>query len=62
LVTDLLALVESTEPGDPMPPLRWTRKSVRRPATELGKLGHRISHTVVSELLKQQKFSLQGNR
>jgi hypothetical protein len=25
-------------------------------------LGHQISHTVVGELLKKQKFSLQANR
>jgi hypothetical protein len=25
-------------------------------------LGHKIRHTVVGEILKQQKFSLQGNR
>ena len=31
-------------------------------AAELNKLGHQISHTVVGELLKAQKFSLQANR
>ena len=45
-----------------MSPLRWTCKSLRRLAAELRALGHRISHTVVGEVLKQQKFSLQGNR
>ena len=44
-----------------MSPLRWTCKSLRRLADELGKLGHKISHTVVGELLKKQKFSLQAN-
>ncbi len=44
-----------------MSPLRWTCKSLRRPAAELEKLGHTISHTVVGELLKKQKFSLQAN-
>src|SRR5450432_2049749 len=62
LLRDLLALVEPHERGDPMSPLRWTCKSLRRLADELRALGHRISHTVVGELLKQQKFSLQGNR
>jgi hypothetical protein len=37
-------------------------KSLRRLAAELNKLGHQISHTVVGELLKAQKFSLQANR
>jgi hypothetical protein len=58
---DLLTLVAPSERGDAMSPLRWTCKSVRRLAAELRPLGHRISHTVVGEVLKQQKFSLQGN-
>jgi hypothetical protein len=62
LVDDLLALVSPSERGDPMSPLRWTCKSLRRLAAELAERGHRISHTVVGEVLKQQKFSLQGNR
>ena len=62
LLNDLLTLVAPSERGDPMSPLRWTCKSLRRLAAELRALGHRISHTVVGEVLKQQKFSLQGNR
>ena len=61
LLDDLLALVSPSERGDPMSALRWTCKSLRRLATELVQRGHRISHTVVGELLKQQKFSLQAN-
>jgi len=61
LLDDLLALVSPSERGDPMSPLRWTCKSLRRLAGELATRGHRISHTVVGELLKQQKFSLQAN-
>lgn len=61
LLGDLLGLVSPSERGDPMSPLRWTCKSLRRLAGELTALGHRISHTVVGELLKQQKFSLQAN-
>src|SRR5215210_1917669 len=55
------ALVAPSERGDPMSPLRWTCKSLRRLAGDLSARGHRISHTVVGELLKQQKFSLQAN-
>jgi Rhodopirellula transposase DDE domain len=62
LLADLEGLVEPTARGDPMSPLRWTCKSVRRLASELAALGHQISHTVVGQLLKQQKFSLQANR
>ena len=61
LLDDLNALVEPEARGDPMSPLRWTCKSLRRLADELSKLGHKVSHTVVGELLKKQKFSLQAN-
>src|SRR5208337_1480535 len=62
LLDDLMALVSPTERGDPMSPLRWTCKSLRRLAAELRARGHKISHTVVGEVLKQEKFSLQANR
>ena len=62
LLTDLLSLVEPGARGDPMSPLRWTCKSVRQLAAELSAKGHKVSHTVVGELLRGQKFSLQGNR
>jgi hypothetical protein len=61
VLADLMALVEPGERGDPMSPLRWTCKSLRQLAAELSARGHRISHTVVGELLRRQKFSLQGN-
>jgi hypothetical protein len=61
LLPALLALVEPTERGDPMSALRWTCKSLRRLAAELEAQGHPVSHTVVGELLTQQKFSLQAN-
>jgi Rhodopirellula transposase DDE domain len=62
LIADLEALVEPGARGDPMSPLRWTCKSLRRLAWELRTLGHEISHTTVAELLKQLNFSLQANR
>ena len=62
LLPALLALVEPTARGDPMSALRWTCKSLRRLAAELTARGHPVSHTVVGELLTQQKFSLQANR
>ena len=62
LLPALLALVEPTARGDPMSALRWTCRSLRRLAAELTALGHPVSHTVVGELLTQQKFSLQANR
>ena len=62
LLGDLAALVEPTTRGDPMAPLRWTAKSLRNLAVELGGLGHRISHNVVADLLRHLGYSLQANR
>src|ERR1700712_5040363 len=61
LMRELMALVEPGERGDPMSPLRWTCKSLRQLAAELVARGHQVSRTVVGELLKAQKFSLQAN-
>jgi hypothetical protein len=61
LLPELMALVEPDERGDPMSPLRWTCKSLRQLAAELVARGHQVSRTVVGELLKAQKFSLQAN-
>jgi DNA-binding phage protein len=62
LLSDLEALVEPDSRGDPMSPLRWTCKSLRALAAQLGEFGHKISHTVVGELLKAKGFSLHANR
>jgi Rhodopirellula transposase DDE domain len=62
LLPALLSLVEPEARGDPMSPLRWTCKSLRRLATELTARGHPVSRTVVGALLAQEKFSLQANR
>jgi hypothetical protein len=61
LVPALLALVEPEERGDPMSPLRWTTKSTRNLAGELGRQGHRVSADTVGDLLRAEGFSLQGN-
>jgi DDE family transposase len=62
LLTDLGALVDPTARGDPQSPLRWTCKSVRRLARELQAQGHQVGRTLVSELLDEMGYSLQGNR
>ncbi len=61
LRTDLERLVEPLTRGDPETPLRWTCKSVRRSAEELTAQGHRVSRTVVGELLAAMGYSLQAN-
>jgi Rhodopirellula transposase DDE domain len=62
LLKALDALVEPTTRGDPMSPLRWTCKSTRRLAKELGQQGHHVSHSKVGQLLKALHYSLQGTR
>jgi Rhodopirellula transposase DDE domain len=61
LVPALLALVEPSERGDPVSPLRWTVKSTRKLAAELTAQGHRVSADTVAGLLREQGFSLQAN-
>ena len=62
LLSDLKYLVEPTTRGDPMAPLLWTAKSLRRLAAGLRGLGHRICHNVVADLLRDLGYSLQANR
>src|SRR3954454_4932759 len=57
---DLKALVEPSARGDPEGALRCTCKSLRRLADELQAQGHRISRTLVGELLHGLGFSLQA--
>ncbi len=45
-----------------MSPLRWTWKSTRHLAKELGQQGHHVSHTKVGQLLKALHYSVQGTR
>src|SRR5258708_3822145 len=62
LASALEKLVEPFSRGDPMRPLRWTCKSVRRLAAELAGAGHRISPAKVAELLTELGYSLQSHR
>jgi hypothetical protein len=58
----LEALVEPLTRGDPESPLRWTCKSTRTLARELGRGNRPISHEKVAQLLRGMGYSLQGNR
>jgi transposase len=62
LQQDLERLVEPVTRGDPESALRWTCKSVRKLAEELGTLGHQVSHELVSQVLHELGYSLQANR
>lgn len=55
-------LIEPTTRGDPESPLRWTVKSTRNLADELQGKGYCICHESVARLLREQRYSLQGNR
>lgn len=55
-------LIEPQTRGDPENPLRWICKSTRTLAAQLTKQKHRISHEKVAQLLRDQDYSLQGNR
>ena len=60
IVEALDALVDPETRGDPMGPLRWTTKSTRALAGELGRAGFSCSHGLVASLLKSMGYSLQG--
>ena len=62
LLHDLDAIVEPTAQGDPMSPLRWTCKSVRKLAAELNDMGHKTSPMSVSRMLFDLGYSLQVNK
>jgi transposase len=62
LLEDLEWLVDGEARGDPEQPLRWTAKSLRTLAVELGAQGHQVSARSVAPLLRQLGYSLQGNR
>jgi hypothetical protein len=62
LLGDLDALVAPVTRGDPQSPLRWTCKSTYQLAAELNRQGHQVSPRKVAYLLREQQYSLQGNR
>jgi len=62
LLADLEGLLEATTAGMPDAPMRWTSKSVRKLASELQSMGHSASHTLVSDLLREQGYTLQANK
>src|SRR5207247_412712 len=54
-------ILDETTAGDPMSYLRWTHKSTRTVAEELGRLGHVVSHVTVARRLWEMGYSLQAN-
>lgn len=58
----LESLVEPLTRGNPESPLRWTCKSTRNLAVEMTREGWKVSDRSVAALLKEMKYSLQGNQ
>ena len=61
LLGDLKKLVEPCTRGDPMQPLLWSSLSLRKLVNALAEQGHKVSASVVGELLHGQGYSLQAN-
>jgi Rhodopirellula transposase DDE domain len=61
LMADLKRLVEPTMRGDPMRPLLWTTRSLRNLVSALAAMGHKVSPTVLGNLLRDIGYSLQAN-
>jgi hypothetical protein len=62
IINALERLVEPYTKGDPESALRWTNKSTRELAKELGKNEYKISRTKVGQLLSAAGYGLQANK
>lgn len=61
LVRAIERIVAPATRGDPMAPLKWTSKSLKKIVGELEREGYRVSATTVSKLLQAELgYSLQG--
>jgi hypothetical protein len=47
--------------GDPVSGVKWTRKSTRKLAAEMTRVGHPMAHRTVARLLNELDFSLKAN-
>ena len=61
LLPDLRGLLEAATVGDPMSPLLWTNKTLRKLAAELEGKGHTVSESTLSTMLGDLGYSLQAN-
>jgi hypothetical protein len=61
LLTDLKTLIAPVTRGDPMRPLLWSSRSLRKLVQGLAQKGHQVCPTVVGHLLHDMGYSLQAN-
>lgn len=61
ILEDLKRLIEPETRGDPMQTLLWTTRSLRNLAKALRKKRHKVSPTVVGNLLRELHYSPQAN-
>ena len=62
MVKALELIVNPHTLGDPMNPLLWTSKSLRKIQAELKKQNFNVGHVTIGEILKSKDYSLQGNK
>lgn len=62
ILRELERIVSENTAGDPMSNLKWTVKSSRTIAAELGKRGHAAGPDTVRRLLHEEDYSLQANQ
>lgn len=62
MVEALEKIVNPHTLGDPMNPLLWTSKSLRKIQKELKEQNFNIGHVTIGEILKSKGYSLQGNK
>ncbi len=61
LLAHLRGLVEPTASGHPESALLWANRSLRKLAAELHRMGHRICHRTVADVLGEAGYTLQSN-
>ena len=61
-MAEIERLLEHDSAGDPMTGLRWMRRTTAKVATQLSRLGIRVSARTVARLLRKLRFSLRVNQ
>lgn len=62
MIARIEKLLEYETAGDPMTRLKWTRRTLRKIAEELGLFGLQVSANTVGRLLREMDYSLRVNR